>query len=518
MNTQIKPGDKVHYTPSHGKKENGIVKSLTPDGEGAFVVYNCNKDWDNYQNYTGCSTNFRDLKPGWADMTNKKYILIQNDGEIESNSFELIGASTKRGQAGKIGFFGSGLKYSIAYMMRNGIDFKVFSGEKELVFTTIPETLKEQIFERICINGKPTSYTVTMGPTWKEDWFVLREIYCNSLDESKCQVVKETENVQPNAGSTRIYIELTDTLRQVIVDWDKYFSDERTPIFECEKIYTSSLGTSDGSVIGYQPVKVYPRTDGILYRRGINVAKKTSFLFDYELQFVNINEDRTAQNISSTDYMFADMIGQMTNEDWVKNILRTSQDDDRKVEYSSMTWHKPEQKPSEKWIEFSKENMLVVREISGRYADEIAKTKKEVFLIPSYFARELKKQLPAVSLIGMGTIIGDSYMSEVEKTAKMDFLLKEVIKSLNEMGYEVHYDITVVDFEDDAKLGQADVKEKKIYIAKKTFDMGRREIALTLIEENEHIKSGKGDETRAFQNHLISQWLTSMENQNGLFL
>jgi DNA polymerase elongation subunit (family B) len=35
----------------------------------------------------------------------KKYILIQNDGEIEANSFELIGASTKRNDNTKIGFF-----------------------------------------------------------------------------------------------------------------------------------------------------------------------------------------------------------------------------------------------------------------------------------------------------------------------------------------------------------------------------------------------------------------------------
>jgi len=55
----------------------------------------------------------------------KKYILIQNDGEIETNSFELIGASTKRDDKTKIGFFGSGLKYSIAYMMRKGIEFKI---------------------------------------------------------------------------------------------------------------------------------------------------------------------------------------------------------------------------------------------------------------------------------------------------------------------------------------------------------------------------------------------------------
>jgi hypothetical protein len=38
------------------------------------------------------------------------------------------------------------------------------------------------------------------------------------------------------------------------------------------------------------------------------------------------------------------------------------------------------------------------------------------------------------------------------------------------------------------------------------------------MEENEHIKSGKGDETRAFQTHLFSQWLKTMEDNNGLFL
>lgn len=448
----------------------------------------------------------------------KKYILIQNDGEIETNSFELIGASTKRGEAGKIGFFGSGLKYSIAYMMRQVIDFRVFSGETELKFTTMPETLKDKSFDRICINGKPTSYTVTMGPTWKEDWFVLREIYCNALDESACIVVKETETVAPNPEKTRIYIELTNTLKAVINEWDRYFSDERTPLFSHGRIYTSSVGSDDGLSENYQPVKVYPRTHGVIYRRGINVYEKKSLLFDYELQAVNINEDRTAKNIGCMDYAFADMMGQLMDEEWAKSVLRTAQDDDLVSEYACLSWDKPNQPISDKWVDFSNNNMLVVKEISGRYADEINKTKKEVFLIPSNFARFIKKQKPTIRIVGMGNVIGDNYFSEVDKTPKMDFLLKEVLKSLKEMDYEVHYDIHVAEFDDDSTMGRADIKEKKIYIAKKTFDMGRREIALTLMEENEHIKSQKEDETRAFQTHIFSQWLTSMENSNGLFL
>jgi hypothetical protein len=37
------------------------------------------------------------------------------------------------------------------------------------------------------------------------------------------------------------------------------------------------------------------------------------------------------------------------------------------------------------------------------------------------------------------------------------------------------------------------------------------------MEEVEHIISGKSDETRAFQNHLFSSWLKTMENSTGLF-
>lgn len=448
-----------------------------------------------------------------------KYILIQNDGEIETNSFELIGASTKRGEAGKIGFFGSGLKYSIAYMMRNGIDFKVFSGEKELVFSTMPETLKDKTFDRICINGKPTSYTVTMGPTWKEDWFVLREIYCNALDEGTCQLIKSTENVSPSVGKTRIYIELTEPLQQVINNWDKYFSDERTPLFVTPKVYTSNLGNEDGSKnIRNQEVSVYSKKYGVIYRRGINVHENGRMLYDYEFEYVNINEDRTAKSPGFLDYCFLDIAGQLVNEDWVKSVLRSAQDDKLPVEYSSLGGGRPDNGFSEKWVQFSKDHLLVPKESSGKFSDEIQRSKKEVFLAPSYFLGNMKKQIPEVSVLGMGRAIGDNFFTEIDKTPKMEYLLKEVLQSLKQMNYEVPYDIYAAHFDDDTILGQADTKTKKIYIAKQTFDMGRREIAMTLMEETEHIASGKGDETRAFQTHIFSQWLKSMENSNGLFL
>lgn len=445
------------------------------------------------------------------------YILIQNDGEIETNSFELIGASTKRNDSAKIGFFGSGLKYSIAYMMRKGIEFKVYSGNNEITFTTKPETLKEQPFDRICINGNPTSYTTTMGPTWKEDWFVLREVYCNALDEGGCIIVKETEHVSPSEGKTRIYIAITDELKAVTENWDAYFADERTPLFESDEVYTCYLGNEDGFV-HTQKISAYAKTEGILYRKGIRVHSSKQLMYDYSCNHVNINEDRTAKNPNGLNYGIYNMFSGFVNEDYIKSILRTSQDNKRADEYYAVSMSEEASNWSNEWARFSRENLLVIKESSGKYADEIAASKKEVFLIPSSFARGMKKNVPEAIVLGMSSMIGAYLTNEVEITPKMNFLLKEVISALKEMKYDVIFDVEVVDFDDENVMGQADIKNKKILISSRTFDMGRREIAMTLIEENEHIKSGKRDETRAFQTHIFSQWLKSMEDSNLLFL
>lgn len=442
----------------------------------------------------------------------KKYILIQNEGEIETNSFELIGASTKRDDATKIGFFGSGLKYSIAFMMRSNIDFKIFSGTKEMVFTTKPEALKDKTFERICINGVPTSYTTTMGPTWEHQWFVLREIYCNALDEESCQMVKSTEIVEATEGKTRIYIELTADLQEIINNWDAYFSDEREPLFVAEKIHTSYLysgGISD------QLVSVFKKTNGTLFRKGVRVSHTDKYLYDYECANVTINEDRTAKNPYAMTYAFASMAIMFVNENWIYSVLK-SEDSSEYDALRTTTVNGEENEDA--WMQFSKDYLLVVKEISGKYAQVITDSPKECLRVPESFALDLKKRIPAISILGMGKVIGDYSMEIIEPTQKMNFLIKEVSHSLEEMGYSIPYHIKVAEFKEDNVLGKADVDTKTIYIADKTFEKGRRELALTLMEETEHIRSNADDETREFQNHIFSKWLTYMEEKNALFL
>ena len=57
-------GDLVTYCPLHGPWENGIVKSNRNDSVVA-VVYRCDGNWEQYDNYTGEWTYIKDLRKGW---------------------------------------------------------------------------------------------------------------------------------------------------------------------------------------------------------------------------------------------------------------------------------------------------------------------------------------------------------------------------------------------------------------------------------------------------------------------
>ena len=64
-----KVGDLVYYVRDNetdsSKFENGVIKKVRPDGDKAWVVYNCGGEWYSYQDYTGALTHYSNLRKGW---------------------------------------------------------------------------------------------------------------------------------------------------------------------------------------------------------------------------------------------------------------------------------------------------------------------------------------------------------------------------------------------------------------------------------------------------------------------
>ncbi len=210
----------------------------------------------------------------------EKWIEIKNQGEIELTGLTLMGACTKRDDE-SIGFFGSGNKYAIATLLRNNIEFKIFSGLTEIEVVTKEVKLKDKIFKQIIIDGENTSLTTDMGPDW-EPWFVIREFWSNAIDEggNELNIVNE---LNPENGLTKIYIDNDEVIKEIIENKSKYFLDEFFVIEEFES-YRGKVKLIGKSHEGFN-----------FFRKGISVTPFTKYnsLYWYDVEKLDITESRT---------------------------------------------------------------------------------------------------------------------------------------------------------------------------------------------------------------------------------
>jgi len=204
-----------------------------------------------------------------------KYLKIQNKGELDIRLIALMGGTTKSNDEFKIGQFGTGLKYTLAYLYRNNLYFKIFVGANEVKINIETEKIGEEIFEIICINGHRTSITTKMGYDWNA-WMILRELWCNALDEGDAEK-SETEIMSGVDNTTTFYIQIDSQIREVLNDWKKYF------IHDQEAIYTG------------KNYAIYPSGDHLcIYKQGVLIHedKNRTSVFSYDVKNAQINELR----------------------------------------------------------------------------------------------------------------------------------------------------------------------------------------------------------------------------------
>ncbi len=92
--------------------------------------------------------------------------------------------------------------------------------------------------------------------------------------------------------------------------------------------------------------------------------------------------------------------------------------------------------------------------------------------------------------------------------------ITRAVNILRSAGYNIDdFPIIPVDNLGPDVLGLA--REGQIFIARRCFDLGGREVAATLLEEWAHLKTEHGDQSRGLQNWLFEQILCQIERKTG---
>jgi hypothetical protein len=419
------------------------------------------------------------------------YIKIQSHGEIEIEAFTLIGASSKRSDPTKIGFFGSGLKYSIAAMLRNKISFKIFNGENEVIVSTIEKNFRGSVYDAIIINGFETSLTTTMGgKDWDIPFAPIREIYSNAIDEDEDASLTSTDNVEGKIGTTTFFIKKNESVTHFFDNFDAYFCNRNPNV----------LASNDN-------VSIYPAVgEGVrLFRKGIlcfHDSKERS-LFHYNSSSFEINESRVLSNRWGARYAISNGWKKVDNVALIKKLvfgLAGGNDGyfEHKLDFSFA------QRFTNAWYDAMKGKKYVPAEVvvfckPHQLIDRIVLPKS--LLIPLY------EQFKELDVLGM-TADTDGEIDFVVTENPSQILVDKVIEALDVLRNSRYKhrlnsaEIVYVNFINKNTLGKA--KNEKIYLSTKLDCEDVSYIAKVLIEKTEHLITDLDDYTRSFQDHFIN--------------
>lgn len=437
------------------------------------------------------------------------WLAIKSQGEIEMNALTLLGASTKRADQTKIGYFGSGLKYTMAVLLRRKIPFVIYQGANKIDIRTEQTEFRGQDFERIVVNGEVTSLTTSMGIDW-EPWMAVRETYSNALDEPNCQLINMPDQPTGEAGWTTIGIYLNEDFTDFCEKPGSYFTD----FLQAETLLYSS---DDG--------KLYTNGDGdrTIYRKGIRAyydGKKA--MFKYDLANPELTETRTLKYSWSVFQNTIPLMLCKLNDVWLiqhilSNILYCEElNADWNIHYGPA------------WEEAIEDRTLIVRgqeNFVSRFLD------KPHWILPESMVTGLKRSFPSIKIAGQSQS-GYKYLVVESLTSRQEGILEAAKMFMQDADNPITYNVTVVDFLDKNIMGLAipgrlkrvgyleeqQTGEPEILLSRLTLERGLKETVCTLVEEQAHIDSEQADETRGFQDYLIRKYVSALEEKLGRFI
>lgn len=395
-------------------------------------------------------------------------IIFENPGEIDLRSISTFGISVKEGD-NPIGFFGTGLKYAIAVLLRTGHGVEIHSGLQVVKLSVQTDAVRGQDFEFITMAvgdapAAPIGFTTQLGKQW-ELWMAYREIACNCKDE-RGEGRYALEVPAPEAGVTRIVVRGED--------FESVFSNGHLYI----------LADEPQQIIGMTEIR--NRSGYDLFYRGVRVMQlprpgKHTYNLNAKL---DLTEDRTVKHSWEVGGRIAQAILQSKDEDFIHSAITSGEE----FFENGLDYHGWGCAPSDAFL----------RTVGEALSDRMSKVNATAMRV----WMDATRQTIAPREVELTKVQLQSLNRALDFTARIGFQIRDA------------YPIKVVESLGDGTLGLA--QDGVIFIAEKVFHAGgTKMLASTLIEEYVHLRHGHKDLTRDLQNFLLDHLVSVGEELVG---
>lgn len=437
------------------------------------------------------------------------YIRISNyTPGVNRLYLEKLGLSTKRDNENTIGQFGSGSKFAPIAALRNGWDW-INVGEDDLGPYKMQYVVTEESGIQ-CISYlyndeilKPSSFTVDAGVlSWDSSFQIFREAFSNALDEfiefDNEYNVEIVDEVKYEPGVFAVYLTADRDLTYIVDHFDEYFCIRRTPITSIEYYGNIYDRSSNDTHFFYKGVLVH-------------TEDQYNALFDYEFNYVTLNEERRIRNVYELHSKMGSMFSKLKSSE--KSHVEIAERLIRNANKSCLEWDMQDYTIDS---QFSKdENSAFIAAWKNIHGDRVA-VPSNLMKFSSQFAlrnheivevqsNALYKILSNVGVECADSVLGDEIQYNFFKLNdeaqvmydKAHAIVLEYLPLFDDFVSEVKFFIP--EGEQDRIYGVANMTTSEILLSTKAFESMETLIG-TMIHEYDHVRTHIPDDDLSFRN------------------
>jgi len=327
-----------------------------------------------------------------------------------------------------------------------------------------------------------------MGVDW-EEWFAIRELYCNAIDEGG-HSLKVSNTPKGEKGKTKIYVSLTTKLSDFFKSINKYILTNYEPI--------------DTKDTNYGKVELL-EADGIqfnCYRKNIRVYpdNTTKSLYWYNFDNIQINESRTYKYEHEITERIASYFSKCEDKTIIQNYLKNWKGN---FEEKASWEYTENDNLSEMWHNIL-QNKRVYPENLALFSGDF-EAKHNSYIVPNNLAKKIHTQFPDITVVGYG----ENKYKVLEMTENEARLVNKAKEELQAIGYKITSEIKIAESNTEDTVAWYDRKTDIIYHTRK-YLTSVKELKNTLLEEHFH-SIGHNDGQREFVTFLIDELIRAKE-------